>query len=323
VNGPMLEAPFVSVIVPTHGRCALLARLIASLLVQNWPAHRMEIIVVHNWTDDCTDRMIQNATCDASISLHYHRTSFSGPGPSRQFGAERARGSVLAFIDDDCVATPDWIAAGTRALMSGFGLVQGRTLPNPSQPRRLLDRTVIVTGPTPYFETCNIFYDAYMFHVLGGFPERFRERFYAEDTALGWETKGGGYKTGFAADALVYHEVFAISLRSWMLEPRRMRHWPFLARAYPALRRELVLGIFLSRLTATFDLFVVGVLGSALVHSAFALLTLPYLVLRFLDRGRLRRPHLLLARLIFGLPRAAILAGVLLASSVRARSLVI
>ena len=162
-----------------------------------------------------------------------------------------------------------------------------------------------------------------MFRSLGGFPEDFRERFYGEDTALGWEAKAAGYRAGFAADALVYHEVFAISLRAWMLEPRRMRHWPFLARAYPALRRELILGVFLNRLTATFDLFVIGLLGGGLLHPALLLLTVPYLVLRFLDGGRFRRPHLLLARFIFGLPRAAILATVLLGSSIRARSLVI
>ena len=136
MGGTSPTAPFVSVIVPTHGRCALLSRLIVSLLAQDWPADRMEIIVVHNWTDDGTDCLVQHAAQNAPVPLHYHRTAFSGPGPSRQFGAERAAGSVLAFIDDDCEATPGWLAAGTRALASGFAVVQGQTLPNPAQPRR-------------------------------------------------------------------------------------------------------------------------------------------------------------------------------------------
>jgi glycosyltransferase involved in cell wall biosynthesis len=318
----MTPAPFVSVIVPTHRRPALLARLLRSLLAQLWPADRMEVIVVHNATPDETAQIVNAAAVAATFPIAYHATDFSGPGPSRQFGAERARGSVLAFIDDDCEATPGWVAAGVAALGQGFALVQGQTLPNPEQPRRLMEKTVSVTGPTPYFETCNIFYDAAVFHALGGFPADFRERFYAEDTALGWTVRRAGHRTGFAPNAVVHHEVFAVPLRAWLKEPRNMRQWPYLARAFPEIRRELFLGVFLSRLTAGFALAALGVLLMPL--SAWALLlVLPYVAIRFSERGRYRAPHLLLARLLFGLPRAAVLLGTLLVSSWRARSLVL
>ena len=318
----MTEPPFVSVIVPTHRRPALLARLLRSLCAQNWPAARMEIIIVHNATPDDTAEMVRVAAAGAAVPIAYFATDFSGPGPSRQFGALRARGSVLAFIDDDCEATPTWIAAGVAALQLGFALVQGQTLPHPDQPRRLMEKTVSVTGPTPFFETCNIFYDAAIFHELGGFPAEFRERFYAEDTALGWTVRRAGHRTGYAPDALVYHEVFALPLRAWLNEPRNMRQWPYLARAFPEIRQALFLGVFLSRLTAGFTLAALGVLLAPL--SAWALLLiLPYLAIRLTERGRYRAPHLLLARLLLGLPRAAVLLGTLLVSSWRARSLVL
>lgn len=320
MNGP---PPFVSVIVPTHRRCDLLRRLLDSLIAQDWPQDRFEVIVVHNFTDDGTAQMVAELAATSPVAIAYHRTAFSGPGPSRQYGAERARGDILAFIDDDCAATPGWIAAGVRAIGSGLALVQGRTLPRPDQKRRLLEKTVTVTGPTPYFETCNIFYDAAVFHAVGGFPADFRERFYGEDTALGWAVQLAGHPTGFAEDALVHHEVFPVSFRRWLMEPTTMRHWPALVRAYPALRKDLFLGVFLSRLTAAFDLFALGLILALLVHPAFLLLTLPYIALRFLDRGRLRNPIHLVARLIFGLPRAAILAATLLRSSIAARSVVL
>ncbi|MEJ0017323.1 MAG: glycosyltransferase family A protein [Acetobacteraceae bacterium] len=314
--------PFVSVIVPTHRRAALLARLLRSLLAQQWPADRFEIIVVHNYTDDGTDRAVAEIARDAAVPIAYHRTQFSGPGPSRQFGADHAKGSVLAFIDDDCEATPRWLAEGVAELSRGYGLVQGRTQPHPSQPRRFLEKTVNVPGPTPYFETCNIFYDAAAFRAVGGFPAAFRERFYAEDTALGWTMLRAGYRTGFAEAAVAYHEVFAVSFRSWLMEPRNMRYWPYLSRAFPELRRKLFLGVFLSPLTATFDLAVIGLLV-AILHPTGLLLTVPYLALRLFDRSRFRAPHVLLARLLFGLPRACVLAATLAASSIRARRLVI
>jgi glycosyltransferase involved in cell wall biosynthesis len=315
--------PFVSVIVPTRARAGYIGRLLRSLLAQDWPRQSCEIIVVHNFTDDGTDRIVADVAADALVPITYYRTGFSGPGSSRQFAAERARGSVLAFIDDDCEAAPGWIAAGVERLADGFAVVQGRTLPQPEQPRRLLEKTISVTGPTPFFETCNIFYDAEVFRAVGGFPTGFRERFGGDDPALGWTVRRAGYPTGFAENALVYHEVFSVSLRDWLLEPRKLRHWPFLARAFPEIRRELFLGLFMSRLTAAFDLFVLGVIGGVLLHPACAVLVVPYVVLRFCDRGRFRAPHILFARLICGLPRACILAGTLLVGSVQARALVI
>lgn len=315
--------PFVSVIVPTHRRRDLLHRLLESLIAQDWPKDRYEVIVVHNVTDDGTAEMVAEIAASSPVPIAYHATHFSGPGPSRQYGAEHAQGSILAFIDDDCAATPGWIAAGVRAIEGGLALVQGRTLPRPDQPRRLLEKTVTVTGPTPYFETCNIFYDAAVFRAVGGFPADFRERFYGEDTALGWAVQLAGHPTGFAEDALVHHEVFPVSFRRWLMEPTTMRHWPALVRAYPALRKDLFLGIFLSRLTAAFDLFALGLILALLVHPGFLLLCLPYIALRVLDRGRLRNPIHLAARLVFGLPRAVILAATLLRSSIAARSLVL
>jgi GT2 family glycosyltransferase len=312
----------VSVIVPTHRRPVLLERLLRSLLAQDWPRDRLEIIVVHNATPDDTAARVARLAADSPVPIAYFATAFSGPGPSRQFGAQRARGAILAFIDDDCEATPGWIAAGAAAVARGLALVQGRTLPHPDQPRRLLEKTVSVTGPTPYFETCNIFYDAGAFRAVGGFPEDFRERFYGEDTALGWAVRIAGYPTGYAPEALVHHEVFAVSFMDWLLQPRAMRHWPFIVRAYPALRGELFLGYFLSPLTAAFVLFALGILG-ALLHPAMLVLTLPYVAIRFLDRGRLRNPVHLVARFVFGLPRAVVLSATLLASSIRARTLVL
>jgi glycosyltransferase involved in cell wall biosynthesis len=314
----------VSVIVPTHGRRKLLSRLLRSLQAQSWPADRFEVIVVHNHTDDGTDRAVAEIASASQLPIIYHRVDYNGPGPSRQFGAERAQGDVLAFIDDDCEATAGWIRAGVAALADGAALAQGRTLPHPDQPRRLMERTISVTGPTPYFETCNIFYRAEAFREVGGFPPEFRNYFGGEDTALGWAIKRAGYRTVFAADALVHHEVFAISWRGWMLEPwRNLRHWPFLARAFPALRRHLFLGMFLSPLTAAFDLALVGLIATIVLHPAGLVLMLPYLGLRFVERGRFRAPHILLARLIFGIPRAFVTLIALVSGSLRARWLVL
>ncbi len=317
------SCPFVSVIVPTHNRVVLLERLLTSLLDLDWPKSRYEIIVVNNHTPDGTDRMVQALADASAVPIHYHRTSFTRPGPSRQYGADRAVGEILAFIDDDCMATPGWIKAGVAGIESGLALVQGQTLPRPDQPRRLLEKTVSVTGPTAYFETCNIFYDAKAFRAVGGFPEVFRALRSSEDTTLGWAFIRAGHATGFRADALVYHEVFPVSYKAWVAETSVVSTLPFVARAFPEYRRSLFLHCFLSPLTAAFDACVLGLLGGVLLHPALFLLCGPFLVLRFTDRGRHRMPHILIARLVFALPRQIMTARHLVVNSIRARSLVL
>src|SRR5690242_8878414 len=105
MRSPQIDKLFVSVIVPTHGRAVLLRRLLHSLLAQNWPADCFEIIIVDNLADHDTDRVVSSIAATTMISISHHHVSSGSPGSSRQFGAEQARGSVLAFIDDDCEAT--------------------------------------------------------------------------------------------------------------------------------------------------------------------------------------------------------------------------
>lgn len=315
--------PLVSVIIPTHARRALLERLLDSLLAQDWPHESAEIIVVHNHTPDGTEEMVRARIPVSQVALHYHRTEFNRPGPSRQFGAERAQGAVLAFIDDDCIATPGWIAAGVRALAAGHALVQGRTIPHPAQPRRLLEKTMQVEGPSIFFETCNIFYDAAAFRAVGGFPVEFRALKSSEDTSLGWAIRAAGRSTGYTAEALVHHEVFAVGLGAWLRAVEIVEVIPLVAQRYPAMRAALFWRYFLSAQTAAFNAFAVGAIGGSLLHPSIFAACLPYVWLRFTDRGRFTRPHFLLARFVCGMPRAALMAAWLVRGSWRARSVVL
>lgn len=162
-----------------------------------------------------------------------------------------------------------------------------------------------------------------MFRAVGGFPEQFRAARSCEDTALGWAVRDAGHATGFSVDALVYHEVFAVSYRQWVAETEIVGVLPSLAREYPDYRRQLFLGMFLSPVTAAFDVFVLGVAGGILLHPVLFVFGLPYIVMRFVDRGRHRMPHILLARLLFALPRQAATAWYLVTNSIRARSMVL
>jgi GT2 family glycosyltransferase len=322
-SAPLGAPPFVSVVIPTRGRKAMLARLLEALQRQTY-SHGFEIIVVHNWTADGTEELVTDlAAAGSGPPIMYFRKHNRSPTASRQFGAGIGRGDVIAFIDDDCEPHPDWLVAGIASMGRGIGLVQGCTLPRHDQPRRLLEKTVSVTGPTPYFETCNIFYRREAFEAVGGFSVEFHARFWGEDIDLGWKVTEAGWSSAFAPDALVYHEVFKQSLVEWHSEALHLQVWPMLVRKWPGLRRHLYRRYFLSRQSAAFVCLLVGLGAGLAVHPAGLAFAAPYVMVRAIETGRYRNPAVIAARVVLGLPRSALVFAALAFGSLRHRTLVL
>ncbi|MCC6156523.1 MAG: glycosyltransferase [Deltaproteobacteria bacterium] len=118
------EKPFVSVVVPTRNRSAKLAPTIDSLLGQTYPRDRYEVIVVDNDSTDDTARVIQSYPHVRYEFVNHRHSSYA----ARNRGIAVARGEVLAFIDDDAVAHPDWLANGAEWFAHPqVGCVAGRT----------------------------------------------------------------------------------------------------------------------------------------------------------------------------------------------------
>jgi glycosyltransferase involved in cell wall biosynthesis len=315
------ERPFVSVIVPTFERRELLELLLQSLAAQTYPAERMEVLVVDNSSRDGTREMVAVAARNAPYALRYFLQNNRGPALSRQHGLEAASGAIVAFTDSDCVASPGWIEAGVSAFGPGVGLVQGRTIPNPEQPRRFLERTIEITHEGPLYETCNVFYRRAAALEAGGFSGRFE--FHGEDTELAWAVKRAGHGSVFEQRALIYHHVFPVGPLEWLALTRHVAAWPPLVKRVPELRGRIFCRYFLLRFTALFDLGVLGSMLAVAVHPAAYLLWLPYVAVRYSEHTRFRAPWIRAARVLLGLPRGLAILLVLAWSSLRHRSLVI
>jgi GT2 family glycosyltransferase len=93
--------PFFTVIVPTHGRPLLLLETLGSILSQSFKD--FEVIVI----DDCSPQDPTEAilALDASIRVFRQPTN-QGPGAARNVGISNARGSYVAFLDDDDLWPP-------------------------------------------------------------------------------------------------------------------------------------------------------------------------------------------------------------------------
>jgi len=93
--------PFVTVIIPALNVERFLSQCL--LAVKNNDYANVEIIVVDNGSVDQTQAIaVQNG------ARLFVRPDLNISG-LRNFGASEARGSILAFLDSDCIAAHDWL----------------------------------------------------------------------------------------------------------------------------------------------------------------------------------------------------------------------
>ncbi len=105
-----MDNTFISLILPTHNRLPMLQQTIASVLTQRYPHDRFEIIVINDGSSDGTTEWLQEqpATLDG-ITFRSFTTQQGGVCKARNQGIAHAGGALIAFIDDDCIADPDWL----------------------------------------------------------------------------------------------------------------------------------------------------------------------------------------------------------------------
>lgn len=102
--------PRASVIVCTFNRCQLLADCLASLVVQQIPTSEYEVLVVDNGSTDGTRRLVGEWAARVP-NVMYVMEPVTGLARARNTGLRAAAGEVVAFLDDDAVASEGWLAA--------------------------------------------------------------------------------------------------------------------------------------------------------------------------------------------------------------------
>ena len=97
--------PSISVVIPTRGRPQAISRCLAALGRTALSAAEIEMIVV----GDGMDVSPPPPVAGESIPVVWLRQPHRGPAAARNAGAAAASAPVLAFTDDDCAPTPDWV----------------------------------------------------------------------------------------------------------------------------------------------------------------------------------------------------------------------
>ena len=96
-----------SLIIPVYNRPDEVDELLASLEVQT--LKDFEVVVVEDGsTTPCLNVVNEHAS---RLALRYFQKENSGPGQSRNYGAERSQGEYLIVLDSDCVLPPGYLQA--------------------------------------------------------------------------------------------------------------------------------------------------------------------------------------------------------------------
>ncbi len=202
---------FISVIVPHYNDLANLDRCLAALQAQTMDPSRIEIVVADNTSPQGEAAVAAVVAGRARLVTVAER----GAGPNRNGGVAASRGEILAFIDSDCVAEPDWLAEGVRAL-ADYDFVGGKVSVLVDDPQRMSPaeayEAVFAFDFKDYITrkgftgSGNLFVSRRVFDAVGGFRPAV-----SEDVDWSHRATALGFRLGYAPAAEVGHP----ARRSW------------------------------------------------------------------------------------------------------------
>jgi glucosyl-dolichyl phosphate glucuronosyltransferase len=230
----------ITVLLCTYNRSQRLGETLESLVFQSLPESLCwEILVVDNNSADETRQVVEGFQRRYQNRVRYLFEPKQGISHARNAAIREAAGDILAFIDDDETATPNWLQNLTMNLHSDeWAGAGGRVLPPSSfsPPPWLLKTSWFAAGPLASFDKgldgaelreppfgANMAFRKEVFTKLGGFRidlgRSGANMISNEDTEFGRRVLAAGLRIRYEPSALIYHPV----------EERRLRKDYFLS----------------------------------------------------------------------------------------------
>jgi GT2 family glycosyltransferase len=208
-RGPRIApypVPRMSVVVCTYNGSTTLRGCLEAALTLHYPDY--EVIVV---CDGCTDHSAEIAASFDGVRVI--ETPQRGLAAARNTGMEAATGEIIAYIDDDAIADPDWLSHLADTFASGpFAAVGG---PNVLPPNSNWVAECVANapgGPThvllsdreaEHVPGCNMAIRKDALQSIGGFDPQFRAA--GDDVDVCWRLLDSGQKIAFSPGAVVLH----------------------------------------------------------------------------------------------------------------------
>lgn len=208
--------PNISIIVPVLNAERDINRCIESLINQNYPKDRYEIIIVDNGSVDNTINILNryHEYNNIKILYEYNKGSYS----ARNTGIKNSKGEIIVFTDSDCIVSENWIMELSKGFISdNIGCVVGAVRSyqgNTHQSDTLVERfsknkdimsqeRTLNSNFLPYGETANVAFRKSVFDRIGCFDEIFKS---GGDADIAWRMQLlTTYKLIYRPESIVEH----------------------------------------------------------------------------------------------------------------------
>jgi glycosyltransferase involved in cell wall biosynthesis len=199
----------VSVVIPLYNDASTIGRCLESVLSQEYPGDRFEVIVVDNSSTDGSDRIAARHP----VTVLYERDTLTSYA-ARNRGISAARGDIVVFTDSDCLPQPGWLRALVDAFEDDAVPAAGGPIEE-APPDSDIDRLVRELRPIPNVERLQ---GVYLPALVGGNAAYRRDllleagMFNAElytggDLDLSWRVQNlAGHLAVFVPQAVVLHD---------------------------------------------------------------------------------------------------------------------
>ncbi len=202
-----VSSPELTLVVITHDRADLLDQMLASISEQSWDESSWDVLVVDNASTDHTPAVLGQWADRMPVPMQVvQATDGRGPAYARNTGAGHATAEHLAFVDDDDLLGPGWVAAMGRALDSHPFVASRHDFErlNPREVAASEDANVHClseVGETPVATGGGFGCHRGLWHELGGMDEALR---YGEDIDFSLRAAEHGVVPTFVPEA-TYH----------------------------------------------------------------------------------------------------------------------
>lgn len=227
---PAIEPGLVSVVLVNYRGAEDTVTCLRSFGGIDWPADRLELIVVDNASGDGSVERIRAEVAHAQVVCSEVNRGFAG---GCNLGAAHARGEYLAFINNDARPGAEWIKAAVEVLraQADVGCVASKVLDWEGERIDFVDGSLTWYG-MGYKRECEqpdtgewdtpkdvlfatgaaMFVRADVYRAVDGFDDRYF-MFY-EDVDLGWRLNLLGWRVRYVPRSLAYHRHHA-SMKSY------------------------------------------------------------------------------------------------------------
>ncbi|WP_417887241.1 glycosyltransferase [Zunongwangia sp.] len=108
---------YYSFIIPVYNRPQEVRELLSSMLELNFESD-FEVVIVEDGSKDTSEAVV--AEFQDKLSINYYYKKNSGPGKSRNFGMQKAKGNYFLILDSDVLLPPDYLKSVTHSLQQDY-----------------------------------------------------------------------------------------------------------------------------------------------------------------------------------------------------------